>query len=324
VEFTFHGEAAHGAGAPWRGRSALDAVELMNVGWNFRREHLRPDQRSHYVITTGGDQPNVVPEVASVWYFIRELDYEDIRRNYDIAVDIAEGAAMMTDTEMTYRVRGAAWPRHFNRPIAEAVWEHARHVGLPEWSADDQALALAVQRAVEADSILGLRTELDEKSAPSDEERDRKSGGSDDIGDVSWTVPTVTIRFPSNIPQLQGHHWSNAIAMATPIAHRGATAGAKVLARTALQLFTDPDLLASAKVYFEEQTRDQEYMPFITADDPPPIDLNRDIMAEFRSLLEPFYFDETRYETYLEQLGITYPTLPPENGGSEPEGPDHR
>jgi aminobenzoyl-glutamate utilization protein B len=197
-------------------------------------------------------------------------------------------------------------------------------VGLPEWSADDQALALAVQRAVEADSILGLRTELDEKSAPSDEERDRKSGGSDDIGDVSWTVPTVTIRFPSNIPQLQGHHWSNAIAMATPIAHRGATAGAKVLARTALQLFTDPDLLASAKVYFEEQTRDQEYMPFITADDPPPIDLNRDIMAEFRSLLEPFYFDETRYETYLEQLGITYPTLPPENGGSEPEGPDHR
>ena len=108
VEFSFMGEAAHGAGAPWRGRSALDAVELMNVAWNFRREHLRPDQRSHYVITDGGDQPNVVPVSASVWYYFREMDYEDIKRNYDTAVRVAEGAAMMTDTEMTYRVRGAA------------------------------------------------------------------------------------------------------------------------------------------------------------------------------------------------------------------------
>ena len=91
VEFTFEGEAAHGAGAPWRGRSALDAVELMNVAWNFRREHLRPDQRSHYVISDGGDQPNVVPPSASVWYFIREMDYEDIKRNFDTAIRIAEG-----------------------------------------------------------------------------------------------------------------------------------------------------------------------------------------------------------------------------------------
>ena len=133
VEFTFEGEAAHGAGAPWRGRSALDAVELMNVAWNFRREHLRPDQRSHYVITDGGDQPNVVPSRASVWYFFREMDYEDIKRNFDTAVRIAEGAALMTDTEMSYRIIGAAWPRHFNRVVAETMHAHIEDVGLPEW-----------------------------------------------------------------------------------------------------------------------------------------------------------------------------------------------
>ncbi len=312
VEFSFAGEAAHSAGSPWRARSSLDAVELMNVGWNFRREHLHPNQRSHYIIPDGGDQPNVVPQTASVWYYIREMDFDDILRNYDIAKNIAEGAALMTDTEMTYRVRGAAAPRHFNKVVAEAMWEHIEHVGLPEWTQDDQALARAVQAEVGNDSTPGLNSELDEIGTPPEEENDRRSGGSDDIGDIGWTVPTVTLRFPSNIPGLQGHHWSNAIAMATPIAHKGATAGAKVLARTALQLFMEPDLVEEARTYFRDvQSKDQQYQPFITADDPPPTDLNTDIMAQFRPLLEPFYFDETKYDTYLEQLGITYPTLRP-------------
>lgn len=312
VEFSFAGEAAHSAGSPWRGRSSLDAVELMNVGWNFRREHLHPNQRSHYIVTDGGDQPNVVPQTASVWYYIREMDFDDIQKNFDIAKRLAEGAALMTDTEMTYRMRGAAAPRHFNKVIAETMWEHIEHVGLPEWSEDDQALAKAVQAEVGNDSTPGLNTELDEIGTPPEEEGDRRSGGSDDIGDISWTVPTVTLRFPSNIPGLQGHHWSNAIAMATPIAHKGATAGAKVLARTALQLFTEPDLVAQAKAYFRDvQTKDQQYEPFITADDPPPIDLNTGIMATFKPLLEEYYFDETRFDTYLEQLGIKYPTLRP-------------
>ncbi|MDH3732815.1 MAG: amidohydrolase [Gemmatimonadota bacterium] len=326
VEFSFAGEAAHSAGAPWRGRSSLDAVELMNIGWNFRREHLHPNQRSHYVITTGGDQPNVVPQVASVWYFIREMDYEDIQRNYDIAVKIAEGAALMTDTEMTYRVRGAAWPRHFNKVIAERMYTHVEQVGLPEWSEEDQALARAVQLVVGNDSTPGLATELDEIGAP---QENRRSGGSDDIGDISWTVPTVTMRFPSNIQGLQGHHWSSAIAMATPIAHKGATAGAKVMARTALDFFLNPELVEEAKEYFAEQTANQTYHPFITAEDPPPTDLNAGIMAEFRPLLEPFYYDETRYDSYLEQLGITYPTLPATGandgdaaGGAGAEGAD--
>ena len=305
VEFTFEGEAAHGAGAPWRGRSALDAVELMNVAWNFRREHLRPDQRSHYVISDGGDQPNVVPPSASVWYFIREMDYEDIKRNFDTAIRIAEGAALMTDTEMSYRIIGAAWPRHFNRVVAETMHEHIEEVGLPEWTDDDHDFASAVQEAV-GSVPSGMPVAL----SPLGEPGPRQSGGSDDIGDISWNVPTVTMRFPSNVPGLPGHHWSSAMAMATPIAHKGAVAGARVIARTALQLFAQPELVEEAWTYFrEEQTAGVEYIPFIGPDDPPPIDLNREIMDTFRPLLEPFYYDETRFDTYLDQLGIKYPTL---------------
>jgi len=207
-------------------------------------------------------------------------------------------------------VRGAAAPRHFNKVIAETMREHIEHVGLLKWSEDDQALARAVPATVGNDSTPGLNTELDEIGTPPEEEGDRTSGGSDDIGDISWTVPTVTLRCPSNIPGLPGHHWSNAIA--TPIAHKGATAGPKVLARTTIQLFTEPDLVTQAKAYVHDvQTRDQQYEPFITGDDPSPIDLNTDIMATFKPLLEEYYFDETRFDTSLEQLGIEYPTLRP-------------
>jgi len=305
VEFTFAGESAHSAGSPWRARSSLDAVELMNVGWNFRREHLRPLQRSHYVVLDGGDQPNVVPSRASVWYYFREMDYDHIKANFDTGIRIAEGAAMMTDTEMSYRILGAAWPRHFNKVIAEAMYEHVLDVGLPTWSEADQTLARAVQTEVGSDPD-GLNTELDELRGPPENPR---SGGSDDIGDISWQTPTVTLRFPSNVPGLQGHHWSSAIAMATPIAHKGATAGAQVLARTALELFADAELRSRAHAYFDEQTAEQKYVPFIGPDDPPPTHLNKEIMERFRPLLEPFYFDETRFDTYLEQLGIEYPTV---------------
>jgi aminobenzoyl-glutamate utilization protein B len=307
VEFGFTGESAHGAGAPWRGRSALDAVELMDIGWNFRREHLRPDQRSHYVISDGGDQPNVVPSKAAVWYYFREMDYPDIKRNFDIAIRVAEGASMMTDTEMTYRILGSAWPRHFNRVIAQTMDRHIRAVGLPTWSAADQTLAKAVQRVVESNDTSGLATKLDTLSGPP---RQRSSGGSDDIGDVSWIAPTVTLRFPSNIPGLPGHNWSNAIAMATPIAHKGATAGAKVMARTALEFYLTPKLADEAWTYFRDvQTKDTKYTPFISASDKPAIWLNQKIMDEFKPKLQPFYYDETKFGSYLEQLGITYPTV---------------
>lgn len=306
VEYAFKGESAHAAGAPWRGRSALDAVELMDIGWNFRREHLRTQQRSHYVITNGGDQPNVVPPNASVWYYFRELDYEHITEMRTIGDEIAQGAAMMTNTTVSSRILGAAWPQHFNKPVAEAMYENIKQVGLPQWSEADQKLAKAVQKELKV-LERGLATELSTLTGPGSEE---SGAGSDDIGDVSWTVPTVRLRYPSNIPNLPGHNWSNAITMATPIAHKGVTAGAKVIAMTMIDLLTKPELVDQAWKYFREvQTRDAKYQPLIGPNDKPQTWMNKRTMDTYREQMRKFYYDPTKYKTYLEQLGITYPTI---------------
>src|SRR3984957_8123707 len=145
VEYIFKGESAHAAAAPWRGRSALDAVELMGVGWNFRREHLRLATRVHYVITNGGDQPNVVPPNAAVWYFFREADYDHIMNLWRIGDNMAQAATLMTDTSWSSRVLGTAWPGHFNVPIAQDMYQNITKVGLPQWSEADQTLAKALQ-----------------------------------------------------------------------------------------------------------------------------------------------------------------------------------
>ena len=204
VEYTFEGEAAHAAGSPWRGRSSLDAVELMSVGWQYQREHLDPLQRSHHVINNGGDQPNVVPSKASIWFYLRNVTYPKIMEMYDRANEIADGAALMTQTKVTRKVLGSAWPRHFNKVIAAAMYQNIREVGLPEWDENDQMLARALQKEVGAINVDGLETKLDTIGLPV---RSFISGGSDDIGDISWKLPTVTMRFPSNIPGLQGHHY---------------------------------------------------------------------------------------------------------------------
>ena len=307
VEYSFKGEAAHSAGAPWRGRSALDAAELMSVGWNYKREHLHPLRRSHSIFTDAGDQPNVVPSRASIWFYFRDIKYKGIMEMYSEANDVAKGAALMTGTTMSSRILGAAWPRHYNKVIAETMYANIQKVGLPEWSEDDQALAKAVQTEVNSGKIEGLATELGELGLPVTEPI---SGGSDDIGDISWKIPTVTMRFPSNIPGLQGHHWSNAIAMATPIAHKGVTAGAKAEAMTILDFLLDPELLKGAWDYFNNvQAKEDKYEPMISADDMPPIYLNKEKQAEFRPALENLYYDETKYDSYLEQLGVKYPTL---------------
>jgi aminobenzoyl-glutamate utilization protein B len=309
VEYTFKGETAHAGNLPWRGRSALDAVELMDVGWNFRREHLRLEQRSHYVITNGGDQPNVVPANASVWYFFRELDYEHIRELREIGDTMAKAAGMMTNTTVSSRVLGTAWPGHFNKAVAETMNENIKQVGLPAWSEADQTLAKSLQGELSA-PVSGLAIALTGLRGPATD--GQRVGGSDDIGDISWNVPTVVLSYPANIPNLPGHNWANAIAMATPIAHKGTTAGAKVLAMTMVDLLTKPEIVAKAWDYFrDEQTKDRKYQPLMSAQDEPAVWLNKKIMAEYREPMRKFYYDAARYDTYLEQLGIAYPTVRP-------------
>src|SRR5712692_6102106 len=310
VEYTFKGESAHATSAPWRGKSALDAAELMDIGWNFRREHLRIQQRSHYVITNGGDQPNVVPPNASVWYYFRETDYARIKEMWEIGDRMAKAASMMTDTEVSMKVLGSAWPGHFNRTIAETMHANIEKVGLPQWSEADQTLAKAVQREMKVPET-GLATKINplrgRESIPDEEKR---GGGSDDIGDISWNVPTVTLRYPSNMAAGPGHNWANAVSMATPIAHKGIQAGAKVVALTVIDFLMTPELVTQAWDYFRNvQTKNTKYVPLIRPEEKPAIWLNEQIMAKYRPEMKKYYYDPTKYRNYLEQLGIKYPTV---------------
>jgi len=310
VEYTFQGESAHSGNAPWRGRSALDAVELMNVGWNYRREHLRIQQRSHYVVTNGGDQPNVVPRNASVWYYLRETSFPEIKRMWEIADKMAAGAALMTDTTVSARVLGSAWPIHTNKALAEAQYANIKAVGLPKWTEADVALAKAVQRELKVPEI-GMATEIPElRGRESIPDEDKRGGGSDDIGDITWNVPTVMLNYPANFQAGPGHNWANAISMATPIAHKGVIAGAKVQAMTMLDVLTRPEIVTEAWNYFRNvQTKTVKYEPLIRPQDVPATWLNEATMAKYRPELKKYYYDPTKYKTYLDQLGIKYPTI---------------
>ena len=309
IEYTFHGKTAHAAGDPWDGRSALDAVEIMDVAMNFRREHLPLSQRTHYVISNGGGQPNIVPGIASVWYYFRDYTFDRVKELYDIGNRTADAAAMATDTTVEHKLLGTAAPNYGNKPMAELAQANIEAVGMPKWTADDQAFAKQVQEAQHfkieplKDKVTPLKVEP--------EDRIQTGGGSDDIGDIMWTLPTITIRYPSNIPNTIAHNVTAAMAMATPIAHKGAIAGAKAVALTVLDLMTTPEELTKAKAYFDtDQQKYDHYKPFLSASDVPAVHINDDYMRTYRPLMEPYYYDSKKYDTYLDQLGIKFPNPP--------------
>ncbi len=309
--FKFKGQSAHAAGAPWRGRSALDAVMSMANAWEYHREHMELAQRSHYVITDGGDQPNVVPSTAAIWFYFRERDYERVTKEFEDGKTIARAAAMATFTTLdTVLVVGSAWRPHFNKPIAQAMHANVLRVGMPAWDAKDQAMARGVQRMMSIPDT-GLATKIPALRSPEEAAAASSGTGSDDIGDITWTVPSVTLYYPANIPGTPGHNWADGIAMATPIAHKGVVAGAKVQAMTLLDLILRPSLVTSAKDYFvNTQTKTVKYRPLMGPTDQPAIWLNAEKMARYREQMRQYYYDSSKFETYLQQLGITYPTVP--------------
>ncbi|GAB4029547.1 hypothetical protein GCM10028809_20360 [Spirosoma gilvum] len=196
------------------------------------------------------------------------------------------------------------------------MYQNIKRIGLPTWS---PVLAKATQKELQSPNLAGLDTKLDTLGTPiasaptvmmGGQNMVPLTGGSDDISDISWSVPTVVLVYPSNIPGLPGHHWSNAISMATPIAHKGVVSGAKVEAMTLLDMILKPELIQQAKAYYtNDQTKETKYEPLISSKEMPAIYLNKKIMADFKPKLEKFYYDPTKYKTYLEQLGIKYPTL---------------
>ena len=309
--FKFTGQSAHAAGAPWRGRSALDAVMAMANTWEYHREHMELAQRSHYVITDGGDQPNVVPSTAAIWFYFRERDVERVTKMFADAKQMARAAAMATFTTLdTVQVIGSAWRPHFNKPIATAMHANAVRVGMPAWDANDMTMARAVQRMMNRPDS-GLRTTIAPLRSPEAAAAASSGTGSDDIGDVTWTVPSVTLYYPANIPGTPGHNWADGIAMATPIAHKGVIAGAKVQAMTLLDLMLQPTLVSEAKNYFTNvQTKTVKYRPLMAPSDQPATWLNLEKMAKYRDEMRKYYYDPSKFGTYLQQLGIRYPAVP--------------
>jgi len=284
--FTFRGESAHAAMAPWKARDALDAVVLMDVGMAQFREHMEPGMTAHRVITHGGDQPNVIPARASVWWYFRHPTAEGSRRLFERARKIAEGAALMAACELEVEVLSAVWPVRGNQALADVIQRNIEAIGMPSWSDEEHALARELQSKAQvkesglAAGVTPLRGEATQIAA------------SNDSGDVSWVVPMGRLWFPSNIPNIGFHHWAAGVSLAMSIAHKGGVAGAKALAATAVDLLSDPALVERAKATFKDEIGEVVYRPLLPAEQKPPLELNRKMMETFRPAMREHYVKE--------------------------------
>jgi aminobenzoyl-glutamate utilization protein B len=284
-KFTFHGRTAHGAVNPWDGKDAVDAVELMDLGFDKLREHLRPTYRAHRTITMGGLQPNIIPDTGQIWWYVRDANGPDAKATYDKLVKIAEGAALMTGTTFDTEYVASAWPQLGNKVIAAAIQNNIEAVGLPQWTPEQVAFAKAFQRARQVKEV-GLNTK------PTPLGQRPQSTSSNDNGDVTWNVPTGLMTFPASVPGINYHHWAAAVTPTSTIAHKGMVVGAKVLAASVLDLMMSPDLRTKAQAQFEDDTKETKYFSLLPSDAKPPLDLNKAMMDKFRPAMSKFYLNE--------------------------------
>jgi aminobenzoyl-glutamate utilization protein B len=290
VVFTFKGKTAHSGGSPWVGRSALDAVEITNHAANLLREHLFYSHRMHYVTTEGGEAPNVVPDKASVWYYVRESDAR-VEDMYERVVNCAKAGALATGTELNTRVYTAIHQRHANKALAELLDSNIRLVGMPKWTEEERDFARALQRDLKA-AEKGMPDEvgkIEDASAQT-----FVGGGSSDVGEVTLVAPTATIRFPGQVPGAIGHHWSSVACNYGSTAWKGLNAGAKAIAASAIDLITRADDLKKIREEFEAYSKTHPYKPFLPADAQPPLDMNKDLMDKWRPKMEPHYVEQKR------------------------------
>ncbi len=280
---TFKGKTAHAGAMPWMGRSAADAVELMHAGTERMREHLPTTQRTHWVTLEGGEAPNVVPDRASTWYFIRDLD-ENVEKNFQWALECAKGAALMTQTTYEVKTLGAIHQRFPNKHLAELVFENIQSVGKPDYTKDEEDFARALQTEA-GYPVVGMEYPLKIVSPESEPLR----GGSSDVGDVTLVAPTVSLRFPVRVPGSPSHHWTVVAAAKTSIAHKGITAGAKVLALSAFDLLRDSGALAKIRQEFNELKAKRPYQSFLPPDACPPLGFYTELMGKYRGAMEKYY-----------------------------------
>lgn len=269
ANFTFYGRSAHAAGDPYNGRSALDAVQLMNLGVEFLREHMPPRTRAHYVITDGGGQPNVVPPVATVWYLVRAERRQDVDDLWERIIKCANGAAEMTETTYKMELLKAIWNVLPNTPLMDLLFECFRRVGPPRLTEEEtefaREIAKSISPAVKESSL--RRHQIPEEywekvfcdvvlpKPPAEDE----PGGSTDVGDVSWCCPTARLRAASQVLGSPGHSWQIVAQSGMGIGHAGMLTGAKVMAEAATEFLTDPELRQRVRAEFDRRRGGKEY-----------------------------------------------------------------
>lgn len=283
--FTFHGKTAHGAMDPWDGRDAVDAVELMDIGFDKLREHLHPTYRAHRAITIGGIQPNIIPDLGQIWWFVRDATAPDAKQTFDKLVKIAEGATLMTGTTYEMKINAASWPQLANHAIGEAIQANMDAVGDPKWSPDEEAFARKFQAAMEK-PVVGLSPK------PTPFGGRKQIAASNDNGDVTWIVPTGAMSFPSSVPGIQYHNWQAGVTPTMSISHKGMVAGAKVLAASLIDLLTSAELRQAARAEFDKETTETKYFSLLPADATPPLDLNKETMDRYRPAMRKFYLNK--------------------------------
>ena len=276
----FHGRTAHAGSRPWEGRSAADAVELMHAGTERLREHMLPEQRVHWATLSGISAPNVVPDYARTWYYIRSQDpviqdlYERIRL-------CARGAALMTGTTESITFLAACHPRYPSEALARALYAHMLKVGVPEYSEEEQNFARALQHSLGAPEV-GMQVEttlVDATKAPF-------KGDSSDVGDVTLKAPTASLQFPTWVPGAKAHTWSVTACQKSTIMHKGLVTGARVAGLTVLDLLTSPGLLEEIRREFAATQAAHPYVDYLDAGARPPLSWHEEDMAQFRPLLD--------------------------------------
>ena len=285
VKFHFYGKTSHAAGSPEQGRSALDAVELMNIGLNYLREHVIQDARMHYVIEAGGGQPNVVPDYARSWYLIRAPEREQVDSIYSRVLKIAEGAILMTETRFEVEFLKAVYNKLPSKTLSNLVSSNMRLIGSPKWSKDEMAFAKELSQSVppeqKRDSLRNskrpgwekLESVIMDASIPDAWDEGEVGHGSTDVSDVSWKAPTMefsTATWPLGTP---GHSWMNVAASGTGIGHKSLIFASKIIASSVVDLLTKPEFLKEA---WEEQNRrslGKTYKSPLPVDAKPPLEM---------------------------------------------------
>jgi aminobenzoyl-glutamate utilization protein B len=260
----FHGKAAHAAFDPWNGRSALEGLEALTHGLDMMRQHIQPTARIHFVIVKGGDVPNVVPEYAKLWLWLRDTKRERVNEMLERVKRMTEGAGMMAGVEAKLTVQTGDYERLVNMTGERLLYQNMEWLGPLEFTAEEQAFAKQIQTntGVPTKGLLGELQPFDPNPPP--------QGGSTDVGDVSWNVPTLHFSITTAAEGAPWHGWPVVATSGMSIGHKGMMYASKVLAATAVDLYEKPEVREAIKKEFAEQTKGLVYKPF-TPDGPPPL-----------------------------------------------------